>query len=128
MHVTSFEDMRSAYEAGRPSIVTMRLVADLETPVSAFLKISAQRSGDVFLLESVEGGATRGRYSMIGLDPDLAFRVFGDRAEINRGYARGREAFEPCPGKPLDALRALLKDSRIDKDEVHDVVLVSWST
>ncbi len=114
MHVTSFEDMRSAYEAGRPSIVTMRLVADLETPVSAFLKISAQRSGDVFLLESVEGGATRGRYSMIGLDPDLAFRVFGDRAEINRGYARGREAFEPCPGKPLDALRALLKDSRIE--------------
>ena len=114
MHVTPFEEMRSAYDAGRPSLVTLRLVADLETPVAAFLKLSSQRKGDVFLLESVEGGATRGRYSMIGLDPDTAFRVVGDRAEINRAYARDRDAFAPCPEKPLDALRALLIESRIE--------------
>jgi anthranilate synthase component 1 len=114
MQVTPFEEAQRAYEAGRATIVALRLVADLETPVSAFLKLSAPRGGDVFLLESVEGGAARGRYSMIGLDPDLAFRVVRDKAEINRAYARDREAFAPCPGKPLDALRDLLAESRID--------------
>ena len=67
----------------------------------------------MFLLESVEGGAQRGRYSMIGLDPDLIFRSSGDRAEINRRALIDPDAFVPCPGDPLDALRALLAESRI---------------
>jgi anthranilate synthase component 1 len=114
MDVTSYDAFRAAYEAGRASIVTARLVADLETPVSAFLKLSASREGDLFLLESVESGAARGRYSMIGLDPDVAFRCTGPTAEINRRVRQDRDAFEPCPGRPLDALRALLAESRID--------------
>ncbi len=117
MDATPFETVAEAYAAGRASLVATTLVADLETPVSAFLKLSAQRKGDVFLLESVEGGAARGRYSMIGLDPDLVFRCVGDRAEINRAPKVDREAFAPCPGKPLDALRALLAESRIDMPE-----------
>ena len=68
----------------------------------------------MFLLESVEGGAQRGRYSMIGLDPDLIWRSTGAGAEINRRAAVDPDAFVPCPGKPLDALRALLAESRID--------------
>ena len=68
----------------------------------------------MFLLESVEGGAQRGRYSMIGLDPDLIWRSNGAGAEINRRAAVDAEAFVPCPGKPLDALRALLAESRIE--------------
>ncbi|MGH6799163.1 MAG: anthranilate synthase component I, partial [Roseiarcus sp.] len=59
------------YAAGKPRLVSARLIADLETPVSAFLKLSAGREGRIFLLESVEGGAARGRYSMIGIDPDI---------------------------------------------------------
>ena len=102
------------YEAGRASAVLAKLVADLETPVSAFLKLSAGRGGNVFLLESVEGGDQRGRYSMIGLDPDIVWRVFGDACEINRSALSERAAFAPCPGKPLEALRALLAESRID--------------
>ena len=84
------------------------LVADLETPVSAYLKLARGRAGNMFLLESVEGGAQRGRYSMIGLDPDLVFRSTGERAEINRKALHEPDAFAPFPGKPLAALRALL--------------------
>src|SRR5271163_196424 len=108
------DDFARAYARGRASVLRTTLVADLETPVSAYLKLAAGRSGNMFLLESVEGGAQRGRYSMIGLDPDLIWRSSGTGAEINRRAAVDAEAFVPCPGKPLDALRALLAESRID--------------
>ena len=110
---SDFEAFRTAYDKREAFVVSTRLVADLETPVSAYLKLAAKRSGDMFLLESVEGGAQRGRYSMIGIDPDLVWRATGERAEINRAPHIDREAFAPCPGKPLEALRALLKESRI---------------
>ena len=108
------DDFALAYARGRASVLRTTLVADLETPVSAYLKLAAGRSGNMFLLESVEGGAQRGRYSMIGLDPDLIWRSNGSGAEINRRAAVDAEAFVPCPGKPLDALRALLAESRIE--------------
>ncbi len=69
---SDFAAFRDAYESGRPTLLAMQLVADLETPVAAFLKLRARHPGPAFLLESVEGGAVRGRYSMIGLDPDLS--------------------------------------------------------
>ena len=99
---------------GRASVLRTTLVADLETPVSAYLKLAAGRAANMFLLESVEGGAQRGRYSMIGLDPDLIWRSNGAGAEINRRAASDPAAFVPCPGKPLEALRALLAKSRLD--------------
>ena len=116
MQEPAFQAFASAYEAGQPGLVSTRLVADLETPVSAFLKLSAGRSGNVFLLESVEGGAARGRYSMIGLDPDTIWRTRDGRAEINRRALVDLETFEPCPGRPLDALRALIAESAIPSD------------
>ena len=79
----AYEDFARTYEACLPQVVWTRLVADLETPVSAMLKLADGRANS-FLLESVEGGATRGRYSIIGLKPDLIWRCFGDRAEVNR--------------------------------------------
>jgi anthranilate synthase component 1 len=119
MFEPSFQAFEAAYAAGQPVLVSTRLVADLETPVSAFLKLSAGRAGNVFLLESVEGGAARGRYSMIGLDPDVIWRANGDRSEINRHALTDADAFEPCPGKPLDALRALIADSAVPEFEGH---------
>ncbi len=104
----------AAYAAGRASVLTTTLVADLETPVSAYLKLAKGRAGNMFLLESIEGGASRGRYSMIGLDPDLIWRSSGTGAQINRRARTDPDAFTPCPGKPLEALRALLAESRID--------------
>lgn len=100
------------YREGEAQLVWTTLVADLETPVSAFVKIAAGRPMS-FLLESVEGGATRGRYSIIGLEPDIIWRAQGDRAEINRAALSDAEAFVPCQQPPLDALRALLAESRI---------------
>ncbi len=109
-----FEAFSAAYESGRATIRVATLVADLETPVSAYLKLAAGRSGAMFLLESVEGGAQRGRYSMIGLDPDVVWRSVGGESQINRRAQHDPAAFAPCPGKPLEALRALLAESRID--------------
>ncbi len=113
----SFEAFAQIYEAQAGALLSTQLVGDLETPVSAFLKISAGRRGRLFLLESVEGGGARGRYSMIGLDPDIIWRCFGDRAEINRQALSDPDAFVPCPDPPLDALRVLIGESRIDAPE-----------
>ena len=101
------------YAAGQAQVVWTTLVADLETPVSAFLKLATRRPLS-FLLESVEGGATRGRYSIIGLDPDVVWRANGPNAEINRTARQQREAFAPCGAPPLAALRAFIAESRID--------------
>ena len=109
-----YEAFARRYVAGEAEVAVTTLVADLETPVSAYLKLARGRAGNMFLLESVEGGAQRGRYSMIGLDPDLIFRSSGDHAEINRRALIDPDAFVPCPGDPLDALRALLAESRIE--------------
>jgi anthranilate synthase component 1 len=107
------EDFAARYENGAPQVVWTHLVADLETPVSAFLKIADDRPMS-FLFESVEGGAVRGRYSIIGLEPDLIFRVRGAQAEINRNASQTQEAFATCQEPPLEALRALIAESRID--------------
>ncbi len=114
MSPPEYEDFARRYDSGRASVVQATLVADLETPVSAYLKLAAGRSGNMFLLESVEGGAQRGRYSMIGLDPDVVWRSSGEGSWINRRALIDKDAFVPCPGKPLEALRALLAESQID--------------
>jgi len=108
---------KEAYEAGRPQVVWTTLVADLETPVSAMLKLTDGRPHS-FLLESVEGGAIRGRYSFIGMKPDLIWRCFGNRAEINRRAQVNADTFAPCPVAEADgtiaSLRAVVAESRID--------------
>ncbi len=101
------------YARGETQVVWTTLVSDLETPVSAFLKIAGGRPMS-FLLESVEGGATRGRYSIIGLEPDVIWRTVGDRAEVNRSARAQPDAFLPCPEPPLMALRSLIAESRIE--------------
>src|SRR6266481_2211857 len=101
----------ATYARGAAQVVWTTLVADLETPVSAFLKTGADKPLS-FLLESVEGGAVRGRYSIIGLDPDVVWRARGDKAEINRAARQDKDAFHPCGEPPLAALRAFINESR----------------
>jgi anthranilate synthase component 1 len=101
------------YARGEPQIVWTTLVSDLETPVSAFLKIAGEQRPMSFLLESVEGGEVRGRYSIIGLNPDLVWRTVGERAEIRR-ISEERTDFKPCDEAPLAALRAVIAESRIE--------------
>ena len=101
------------YRKGEPQVVWTTLVADLETPVSAALKLSDGQPMSC-LLESVEGGAVRGRYSIIGIAPDIVWRAFGDTAEINRQPLADAGAFEVEKLPTLRSLRALLAASRID--------------
>ena len=93
----------TALSAGKSSVIWRKLVADTETPVGAAVKLIEEGRGD-FLLESVEGGRTRGRYSLIGLDADLAFRARGDKAEINLRWRLDHEAFQPAHEPTLQAL------------------------
>ena len=77
-----FTAFLKTHDSGAPQVVWTNLVADLETPVSVMLKL-AHGQPYSFLFESVEGGATRGRYSFIGMKPDLIWRCHGAKAEIN---------------------------------------------
>ena len=104
---------RARLAAGEPALVWRKLVADTETPVGAALKLTEPGRGD-FLLESVEGGEVRGRYSLLGLDPDLLFRATGHACEVNRAWRHDRAAFEPLAGDSLAELRALADSCRID--------------
>ena len=106
----------ATYQDGKPQLVWSELIADLETPVAAFLKL-AEEEPFSFLLESVEDGDIRGRYSMIGLSPDLLFRVSDGQAEVNRDCLSDLDSFTPMAGAPLDALRAVLAESRLDIPE-----------
>jgi anthranilate synthase component I len=106
----------SQLAAGKPALAWRSMIADTETPVSAMLKLFEPERGD-FVLESVEGGAVRGRYSLIGLAPDLVFRANGPRAEINRHWLTNRDDFTALTEDSLTALRALVASCRIDVPE-----------
>ncbi|WP_373490710.1 anthranilate synthase component I [Parasphingorhabdus sp.] len=110
------EAARAALDSGKPALIWRRQVADTETPVSAALKLMEEGRGD-FLLESVEGGETRGRHSLIGLAPDLLFRADGRQAAINRDWLNDQQNFTPEDDDSLTALRRLVEDCRMQVPE-----------
>jgi anthranilate synthase component 1 len=81
--------------------------------VAAYIKLRHGRQGAAFLLESVEGGAVRGRYSMIGLDPDLVWRCQDGVASLDRRALDHRNRFVPDERPPLESLRALIGESAL---------------
>ena len=108
-----FTTFAKTYGEGHAQVVWTRLIADLETPVSAYIKLA--REGRMsFLFESVEGGAVRGRYSMIGLNPDLVWRAHGTVAEINASPEKTPATFARQPLSALASLRDLIAQSKID--------------
>jgi anthranilate synthase component I len=109
----SFDDFEAGFNAGKSQVVYSRLAADLDTPVSLMLKL-ADAAKDAFVLESVTGGEVRGRYSIIGLKPDLIWQCHGTSARINRQARFDPDAFEDESSDPLTSLRALIAESRID--------------
>ncbi len=108
----SFAAFREAIAAGRGQVLFRERVADLDTPVGAFLRL-VQGRPNAFLLESVEGGAARGRFSALGMEPDLVWRCRGGQAEINRHALSAPHAFAPDPAPPLDSLRTLVQATRM---------------
>jgi anthranilate synthase component I len=111
--IQGITEARAALEAGKAGVIWQRQIADTDTPVAAALKLIEPERGD-WVLESVEGGETRGRYSLIGLDPDLMFEVRGDHARINRDWRRARAEFADIAEPALGALRALVAECRFD--------------
>src|ERR687897_3734953 len=106
MENTSFEEFKELARRGTFVPVCKEIVADLLTPVSAFLKI-AEDADYAFLLESVEGGEHVGRYSFLGKDPFLILRARDGRTTIERGgtIVEGDRPF-------IDTLRDLMADFR----------------
>jgi anthranilate synthase component 1 len=112
----AFGVFEAAWARGENQVVWARLAADLDTPVSLMLKLGEARA-DTFMLESVTGGEVRGRYSVVGLKPDLIWRCRGTEASVNRSARFDPDAFVPEGAAPLDSLRALIAESRITMPE-----------
>ena len=112
----SFTSFEQGFSAGQNQLVYTRLAADLDTPVSLMLKLTGAAK-NAFMLESVTGGEVRGRYSIIGMKPDLVWQCHGTKSRLNRQARFDESAFEEQPGDPLANLRALLAESRIEMPE-----------
>ncbi|WP_298494173.1 anthranilate synthase component I [uncultured Maritimibacter sp.] len=111
-----FDTFEAGWTQGRNMVVYTRLAADLDTPVSLMLKLTEART-DSFMLESVTGGEVRGRYSIIGMKPDLIWECRGTTSRTNRQARFDPDAFVPDTADPLTALRAILAESQIDLPE-----------
>ena len=107
----AFGAFASGFGTGKPQLVARELVADTQTPVSAYLRLAAGRR-NTFLLESVEGGEIRGRFSIIGLAPDLIWRSRGTVAEINSSPDKS-DRFTTDDRTPIESLRALMAESEM---------------
>jgi len=106
-----FDAVEAAFGRGETVVVTARRAEDLLTPVGAFLALAAD-APNAFLLESVEGGAWRGRYSAIGLDPDLIWRCQNGQVSEARGMDVASRTYRDIDSPPMDALRAVIEDAR----------------
>jgi anthranilate synthase component 1 len=106
MKQTTFEEFVELARRGTFVPVVKEIIADLLTPVSAFLKI-AEHSDYAFLFESVEGGEQVARYSFLGKDPFLVLRARGDGTVMERSgvTTQSDEPFVP-------ALRRLMAEFR----------------
>ena len=114
--VPGYDTFATDYALGKNQIVYTRLAADLDTPVSLMLKLTGAHK-DAFVLESVTGGEVRGRYSIIGMKPDLVWRCRGNISSINRMARYDGDAFNDILGDPLDVLRDLIAESQINLPE-----------
>jgi len=108
----AYDAFAAGFDRGENQIVYTRIAADLDTPVSLMLKLN-DAGTNAFMLESVTGGEVRGRYSIVGMNPDLIWECRGKASRVNRN-ARFDDVFEDMGDDPLAALRALLAESRID--------------
>ncbi|MEM1131764.1 MAG: anthranilate synthase component I [Pseudomonadota bacterium] len=118
---------RARLESGQSALLYRRLVADTYTAVSLAMRLFQPDRGD-FLLESVEGGETRGRYSLIGLDPDLVYRAENGRGFVNPKWQQKRDAFAPCHdgdehSNAVSALKTLARQCQMDVPEELPPVL-----
>lgn len=103
-----FRTVAECLEKGETCVLQARRVDDLLTPVAAYLRLSTNQPNS-FLLESVEGGAWRGRYSAIGLDPDLIWQCRDGVVSQATGMDVAARRFTPIDTEPMTALREAIE-------------------
>ncbi len=108
-----FDSFARGYDAGENQVVYARLAADMDTPVSLMLKL-ADAGKNAFMLESVTGGEVRGRYSIVGMNPDLIWECRGTTSRLNRNARFDDASFSEIDTDPLTALRGLIAESKIN--------------
>ena len=114
MEITpNLDSFSKVYDLGKNYLVYTRLSADLDTTVSLMLKLTEAKKNS-FMLESVTGGDSKGRYSIIGMNPDLIWRCDGENASLNRLALNDSENYKTDPEDPLTSLRNILEESSID--------------
>ena len=95
----------------KPQILVTDLIADTETPISCLLKLKKNQKYS-FLLESVEGGSLRGRYSLLGCDPDIVWEVNNNTASIKYNYEDYKYNLSK---EPIQSLKDIIELSKFDK-------------
>ena len=118
-------DFEKAYNEGKAQLVSRKLSSDLETPVSVYLKL-CQNETYSFLMESVQDGEIRGRYSMIGFAPEVSVKVVGGKAYLNQDALTDPMAYAPLPGNPIEELGALLQQNQIEMPEDMPSMAAGW--
>jgi len=101
------------YNLGKSQIIQKELIADIETPISSLIKISKKEKYS-FLLESVEGGDQRGRFSLLGCDPDIIWKVKNKKVNIKSLDPNINLSF--LSKDPIKSLKQLVNFSKIKRD------------
>ncbi|MGH9519327.1 MAG: anthranilate synthase component I family protein, partial [Terriglobales bacterium] len=113
-HLLSLADVRRLAADYNLIPLQRTLLADLNTPVAAYLNcLRGRRSPYSYLLESVEGGEKIGRYSYLGVDPDLLVRQQRGRLALRRLSRSGPQPWQPASGSLWELLRSLAQNRRL---------------
>ena len=110
----TYDSFLKVYNKKKSQVISKEFIGDLETPISSLLKLSPKEKYS-FLLESVEGGEKIGRYSLLGVNPDLIWECKNKNIKIQ--YIDKKKIIKNNKSSPLKSLKKLLKDSLIPRDK-----------
>ena len=114
MNLFNKREFIKKYNKKIPQIISSKFIADTDTPVSALLKISKNQKYS-FLLESVEGGKQRGRYSLLGCEPDLIWKVINGKVKIKTDSLFLNDNID-LNLNPIKSLKNILQLSKVYKN------------
>ncbi len=98
------------FELGKPQVLYTTISADLHTPVSMLLRFKKDKYS--FLFESVEKGRNKGRYSVLGIKPDLIWRCEKQKCTIEKNINDKVEIFKEENISPIESLKKLFKKNK----------------
>ena len=108
----TFKELKTNAKKKKNSLIYIKIKSDLDTPVSAYLKLCKNEKNS-FLLESVQDGTYKGRYSIIGMNPDVIWKCNKNQAFIKKKNDSKKSDFVLQDKTPLVSLRELINNSKI---------------